>query len=227
MKHRSSVSFFMMNLSLMLFLFLFQGCARLGDWAKEHFDQGEKRDNHTQKVRSYLRGVQVYDELDTVGLFDALWLNDEVRTAYADLYAAKAALSPEDKDDFLQDELDKNEKSISFYVVCFIHDYELGDRQGGWMIQLKVDDVIYQPILIEPAVLNAEYSMFLSKVMNARKKLYVVKFDAFDSDQPIIKDSTKDLELIFNTIDRSTSVVWDLHYVKFISGRCLPGQTGR
>ena len=216
-----------LHIYLMFALFLMPGCARLGDWAKEHFDQGDKRENQTQKVRSYIRSSQIYDELDTVGLFDVLWLNDEVRSAYTDLYAAKLALTPEQKDEFLQTELDVNESYISFYAICFIHDYKLGDRTGAWMVRLRVDDVLYQPVLIESVDLNAEYMMFLSKVWNRRKQVYLIKFNATCQGEPIITDTTKEIELIFNTIDRSTSLMWDLQYVKYDSHRCLPAQTGR
>ena len=66
-------------------LILLPAC-RVVDWGKRRFDQGEPRTNAKADVRAQVRSSRIYnDQFETVGLFDALYLSSEVRTAWVDV----------------------------------------------------------------------------------------------------------------------------------------------
>ncbi len=78
------------------------GCGRVADWATQTFDQGKTIDNALGFAKSYVKSVVVYDQFTTVGMFDALWLSDEVRTAYANAYAMRRGKPEEFKNTVLR-----------------------------------------------------------------------------------------------------------------------------
>ena len=66
---------------------LLSGCAgnNIKDWAEETFYQSNAYKDDLTVVKRYLRGIRLYDQFTTLGIFDALWLSDEVRTAYSNI----------------------------------------------------------------------------------------------------------------------------------------------
>lgn len=204
-------------------LVLLPGCRRIINWGRDHFVQGEKRPIPMDIVKDHIRSCRVYDTFDTLGLFDVLWLSDEIRRVYTDIYAAKVGKTEDEKEIFLEAELNENKKYISFYVVSIIPTQDhntLGDKLGPWMIQLSIDNVRYQPKSIKEVTLSTEYTMMLHKYWNRQKTVYLVKFDATCQGKPIINPTTDEIILVLNTIDRSCEMHWnieDMHTAKNFS----------
>ena len=80
---------------LILLVLSFSGCSRYISWGKEIFNQGEKLDTYASAVQPYIRSGRVYDQFTTLGNFDAMWLADPVRRAYARSYARKRGYTRE------------------------------------------------------------------------------------------------------------------------------------
>ena len=208
---------------LMMMIVLLSGCRRVIDWGRAHFDQGEKRAIPMNIIKDHVRTCRVYNAFDTLGVFDVLWLSDEIRSIYTDMYAAKLGKTEEEKEFFLEAELNENKKYISFYVISIIPTQDhntLGDKLGPWMIQLKVDDEFYHPYSIKEVTLSAEYRLLLQRYWNRQKTVYLVKFDVQANGKPIIKHHTDEIILVFNTLDRSCEMNWniqDIHAPKNFS----------
>src|SRR5437016_411192 len=81
-------------------LSILPGCWRAVDWAKSNFYQGKCIEQCIQ-VDAYIRSARIHDLLSVRATFDALWLSDEVRTAYVDLHTMRYGKSAEQRDALL------------------------------------------------------------------------------------------------------------------------------
>ncbi len=111
---------------LYVLLLILPGCGRLVDWGRDSFYQGCDTDYNLHHARDYIRSVTVLNELQTVGMFDALWLNDEVIKLYVNAYAQRNCLSEKAHDDMRSVNLAKNDTCYSFYITT-LNKFPLGD----------------------------------------------------------------------------------------------------
>lgn len=184
------------------------------DWAKEQLPQTPKVCYDEMTVRRYMRSLHLYDQFDTLAHFEVLWLSDEVRSVYAQVYAEKHGLSEERFEEFERRQLEENNHYISFYVLIATpeeKDSALGEKCSTWTIYMKIDCDIYQPVEIKQVELCPEYELFFGWRMSRFKKPYIVRFDAQDiDDNDLIDASTKTVELWFRKADRVEKVRWYL-----------------
>ncbi|HSW74122.1 MAG TPA: hypothetical protein VLG71_03110 [Candidatus Limnocylindria bacterium] len=186
------------------------GCGRILDWTKDSFYQGQ--DMAQNKLpRTYTRSIVVYDQFETVGMFDALWLSDEVRMAYTDVWALKFGKNEERKQAFLRRQLEENRHFIMFYVLS-LQNIIINDARGDWSVFLQIDDQNYTPIeLTVLEELDFIYKSFFGPRCNRFKDVYLVKFDARDADEnPIITETTKAIRLFFRSTKKQALLEWDL-----------------
>lgn len=187
------------------------GCAgRIIDWAKETVPQGMNLPSHESIPRYYLRSVGIYDQFDTQAIFDALWLSDEVRTAYAQSYVQKYGKTEEQYAVFLRRQLAENEYFIMFYVLS-LYDVPLRDKGGPWGIFLEIDGIPFAPSEIKAVDITPEYQAFFGKRLSPFKVSYVVKFNAKDiENKPLLNPCTKELALVFRSMDKEGRLSWVL-----------------
>lgn len=186
------------------------GCGRIIDWGKEQFNQGQEVDEINKRVKDYIRSIKVYDQFTTRGIFDAIWMSDEVRTAYADLYAFRQGKSDEHTKTFLRRQLEENKHFISFYVLS-LYEVPLGEANSEWNLILKVNDTEYVPVEVKKIELPHEYRIFFGDRYTRFKEPYIVKFNAKDVDDKVILDETaKKIELLFRAVDRRVVLCWPL-----------------
>ncbi|MBN1549572.1 hypothetical protein JW872_02825 [Candidatus Babeliales bacterium] len=196
-----------------LILLLLPGCGRLIDWGTETFNQGEKREMSRTVINDHFRTVNVYNEFGTAGLFDILWLSNEVRTVYADLNASFHGKTTEAHKSFLRRQLAENDNFISFYVLAVVQQNvaPLGDKQSPWNIRLRVNGQLYAPRDIKDVELNPEYEYLLKDHWTRFRTVYHVKFPRKDLEgNEIITEDTKHIILHLQTIDRFDEAEWVL-----------------
>lgn len=186
------------------------GCGRIIDWGKQTFNQGQEVDEINKRVKDYIRSIKVYDQFTTRGIFDAIWLSDEARTAYADLYAFRQGKSDEHTKTFLRRQLEENKHFISFYVLS-LYEVPLGESNSEWNLILKVNDAEYVPLEVKKIELPHEYRIFFGDKFTRFKEPYIVKFNAKDVDENfIITSQAKKIELLFRAVDRRVVLCWEL-----------------
>jgi hypothetical protein len=191
-------------------LFLLPGCGRIVDWSTKTFNQAPSLHASIAAAQKYIRSVTSYDQLTTRARFDLLWLSDEVRTNYANLYALKFGKTEEQKKTFLRRQLEENNHFISFYVLS-LHDHPLGDTNSEWTLFLRIDDKNYAPIEIKTVELSPEYTHIFGKKCNRFKVPYSVKFDAKDiNDQLLITPETKKITLYCRSLETEVTFDWDV-----------------
>jgi hypothetical protein len=199
------------------------GCCRLVDWGKRTFYQGDTVETHTQEVRRYIRSVSVHNQFSTAGMFDALWLSDQVRTIYANLHSYRLSKDVEQAKTFLWRQLEENKHYISFYVLS-LYDMPLGGIYDNWMVRLCVNNQIYMPVSIKIVDLMPEYRVFLACELSRFKTVYEVKFNAIDiDDNPIVNASTRFIKLCFKSTEKSVDLTWYINARGIVQNApCLP-----
>ncbi len=165
----------------LIIVMLLPGCGgNLVDWGKKTFVQSKKQKDSSDKIKSYVKQINLYDQLNTVGLFDALWLSDEVRRFYAEKYAAMTGKTEDETMTMLRRLYKANAHAISLYVLT-PYDVVFAVKPVEWGVYLEVDDKKYQPVFIKKCELPSQYKALFGTRFNAHKQPYEVKFDRHDA----------------------------------------------
>jgi hypothetical protein len=137
--------------------------------------------NTTQRevVKDYIRSLRMYDEFTTLGIFDVMWLSDEVRTVYAQVYTTMLGKDEESQKTFLRRQLKANEHYISFYVLS-THYVMLTAKPTLWAVYLEIDGKKYLPFEIKSVELPVEYTTFFGSLLTKHKHPYEIRFDRKD-----------------------------------------------
>ena len=192
-------------------LLVLPGCGRLIDWGKSNFYQGKDLNNYSNQAKPFVRSVTIHDQFSTTGSFDALLLNQEVRTAYTDLHSARFAKSPEHKNAFLRRQLEEMDHYISFYVLS-LYEVTLGVPESQWSLFLEVDGNTYAPTELKVTELPYEFQQFFGNKWNRFKEPYFVRFSATDiEDNPIITPTTKKITLHIRSANKGDVLSWNVN----------------
>lgn len=206
MKQKLIIIFLISSLSI------FSGCYRYIYWAESVIDQGCKIETCYAMVQPYIRSAYVYDQFQTLALFDGLWLDDTVIQAYACAHAEKYGFTEAQYQAFLQDQRDENDPYISFYLLAVIYGNTgllLNDENPLWVMQLRIGDNYYKPAKIKTVELEHEYRHFFGKRLTVFKMQYLVQFNAEDINEiPLINSMTPDIELFFRSVGHQASMRW-------------------
>lgn len=193
---------------LLFFVCCLCNCGKLVKWGESNFYQGEELPTEQPVVQQYIRSVTIYDQFTTRAIFDVLWLSDEVRNAYTDLYAIKYGKNDEQKKVFLRRQLEENKHFITFYVLS-LYEVPLGDANAEWSLFLNINDENYLPIEVKSIDLMPEYIEFFGKKFTRFKVAYQVKFDALDiEDNLLFSPDVDQFSLYFRSVDKGTQLVW-------------------
>jgi len=173
-------------------------------WGKDVFYQSEKQFSYRAFEDTHIRSLRIYDQLTTLGLFDALWLSKEVRTLYSKEQAALYGYNQERYDSFLEKQLDESNKEIGFYILASMphaQDLLLTDETSPWTLYLRVNGESYAPKKVTVVDLPTPYQKFFGKRYSSARKIYYVSFSAQKEDgSVIITSSTSSLSLCFHMI---------------------------
>jgi len=195
---------------IMIVLLLLPSCGRMIDWGTRTFVQAPSLQASISAAQKYIRSVTSYDQLTTRARFDVLWLSDDVRINYANLFALKFGKTEEQRKTFLRRQLEENNHFISFYVMS-LHEHPLGDTNSEWTLFLQIDDKYYAPIEIKSVELSPEYIHIFGKKYNRFKVPYSVKFDAKDiNDEFLITSETKNITLHCRSVISEATFVWNI-----------------
>ena len=189
---------------------LLSGCGgNLKDWGKQTFLQGKKQKDTSQIAKKFVKQINIYDQLNTVGLFDALWLSDQVRSFYSDRYALMTGKSEEEKMIILRRLFKSNSQYISFYVLTPF-DVVLAVKPVQWSVYLEIDGKKYQPTYIKSTELPVLYQALFGQRFNAHKQPYEVRFSRYDSNENdlLIPDIAHNMRIVINSLMHLCSAEW-------------------
>jgi len=195
-------------LSLFSFLFFLPGCGRLIDWGKEAVGQGEDLKKDLKETREHICSSRIYDQFTLIGAFDSLWLTDQVRETYVDLYVLKHGKTEGDKKVLLRRQLEENNHFISFYVLS-VSDIVIGEKDSEWTLLLKIGDYYFVPTELKTTELTPEYKTIFGKKLTRFKTAYILRFNAKDiEDTPLIQPDVDAIHLVFRTTKKELVQSW-------------------
>lgn len=211
------------------FIAFTSGCNKIVEWGKENFKQTERyNDGIVKHMVPYIRSAIVYNQLETIADFTAMFLTDSARMLYVDYYINKHTITKEKEAIIRQRLLNENKYYVSFYVVCSQseHSYPdnmslftgryyknatmLGEKDSEWEVSLHVDGKDFVPDSIRVVELPIEYQHFLGAHYSQFKSIYLVKFDALDDqDHEILTSGSHAITLKFSSARYKTELHWD------------------
>ncbi len=201
----------MKKFSLALLLLL-PGCKSYLDLSSREFPQGEENTQKPEIAYNYIRSVKVYDEFMTLGIFDALWLSDETRTAFVDLFARKRGRDEDFTTALLQRELDENQNHITFYVLADVRgdeNTELNDRDAIWSMYLEAPSgEKVPPTSVEQIELSPEIKSFFAWRATNYKTPYEVKFPVTNLVGNAYLDNSGPFKLVLSSVQRNVEMIW-------------------
>lgn len=182
------------------------GCSRYTCLFRGSFTGGQETFSTSAPACPFMCSLAIYDQLQTIGLFDVLWLSCSVRSLFVDLYAQKNCLSCHAKQQLLSKELAELQKTVSFYVLMPTDDTAaLGDSCNSlapWSIYAVIDGQCYRPSSIKKVKLPPEYSYMLAERYSSYRQPYLVTFNRADD------SSMTQVELVISSVKYKTSCSW-------------------
>lgn len=195
---------------ILIVLVMIPSCGRVIDWGKDNFYQGADKENFSDVVRPFIRSVTIYSQLETEANFDVVWLNDQVRTAYAYLHNIRQGKDEEQLRAFLRRQLEENHHYLTFYVLS-TYEIPLTTEKSHWSFFLRLDNQDYLPFEIKEVTLPYEYQIFFGRKWNRFKVPYIIRFHTENQDEvPIITDQTKQISLIARSAQKEHAFIWQL-----------------
>lgn len=194
---------------LSLMISFLPGCCRYINWGRRSFYQGETPETSCASlVRRYIRSVNVYSQFSTAAIFDALWLSDDVRTAYARVRDRRFCKKEEQREAFLWRQVEENNHYITFYVLS-LYDNPLGNPNDEWTVALSIGSQLLEPFEIKTVDLPSEYRAFLARELSRFKVVYQVAFDAHDAQgKRFIDESVSKISLRFKSPNKCVALSW-------------------
>jgi hypothetical protein len=190
------------------FLLVLPGCGRIIDWGRSNFYQGTDVDAAVAEVAPLIRSVTIYDQLETKAIFDAVWLNDTVRHAYASLHTMRQGKNEEKMQAVLRRQLEENNHFITFYLLS-THEVKLGVPESQWSLFLQVNGKDYYPSELKEIELPYEYQVFFGKRWNRFKVPYVVRFTVpNDEENGTSRDTLTTVKLIVRSAQKEHAFEW-------------------
>ena len=199
------------NIFISLIILFLGSCSRIKDWSKDTFPQEISLENYKSIIKPYCATIRLYDYFQTKGIFDILWLSDDVRTAYVEVFSRKQGKSLNSKNSMIRRQLEENNLYITFYVLISKRE-ELGRADSQWSVSLEVDGQVYIPKKVKKVeAMSPEYKSFFGDRFNSFKDPYIVRFDACSWDKkPILTADTRFISILFKSSEIEGIFSWEL-----------------
>lgn len=192
---------------------LLSGCIKYYDLAEAEFPQATKVPSTQVVTDNYKRSVAVYDQFETKAHFDALWLSEDVRTAYVNQFADKRGMTIEAKEELLKRQLEETRHWLTFYVLVEQRGQQntsLSDPLTAWTTSVHIDKHVVAAESIKECDLEAEYQHLFGKSFNAFKSCYLVKFPLNPGQVWLLNKQTyKDMQLMITSPIYKVALAWN------------------
>lgn len=204
----------MTNILVVVAMLTMTSCVKYYDLIKSEFPQGKELPDNKVVAAQYKRSAVVYDEFQTAAAFNVLWLSDELRSAYVNMYCDRRGLTCDEKEEMLKRQLEENKHWISFYVLADIRsktNSALGDENASWTLSAQLGDYdALVPESIKEVDLEPEYQAVFGSAFNLFKVAYLVKFPIGVHDaHKLAQGSISLVSLIIKSVYKECRLVWD------------------
>lgn len=218
-------------------LLLFPSCIRYYKLSKSEFPQGVEHEDTRDITHNYVRSGRALDQFSTLAAFNALWLSNDTREAYVDVYSRRRGKDDAKHDAMLKRQLEENKHWVSFYILTDIRDatqYSMSDKNSTWTVYLEIERkkdlnkihcvtsaqelekahaptiIKLEPISIKEIDVEPEYQEFFGKHrFNLFKDSYLVKFPVSDLEGKPYVQKGDIVTMVFGSAQRDVRLVWD------------------
>jgi len=202
-----------LKFSLFFGCLFFPSCIKYYELAKTEFPQGKGKDVSRDILAENLKTIRVYNQFATLAIFDLLYLSDEMRSFYVDLFCNQRGKDETFKSAMLRRELEENKLWISFNILASVQDEEnkgLGDKDSLWSVFLKMaDGQAISPVSIEEVDLSPEMKFFFAHRLTHYKRSYLVKFPAKNAEGKYYLSEGSKFKLVVSSVNKEAEVEWN------------------
>ena len=187
------------------------GCIKYHETLPTEFPQGNVKKDNRDITANYVKSVCIYDQFVTRAIFDALWLSDDVRIAYANMYCSKRGKSADDTEAFITRQREENNHWTTFYVLADVRDRQgtsLSDKNAPWTFYLKIGDYKAAALSVKELDLEPEFQALFGKHYNSFKTAYMVKFPVRDVGQARESKKAEAVQFVIESVDKSVVLEW-------------------
>jgi len=117
------------------------GCIKTYKLVPSETSQGIEREKNEEVAKNNVRSAKIYNQWETLAQFDAIWLSEQTRDAYVDLYSARRGKDADARESMSAREREASKKTISIYVLADVRDQfhpALTDSDAAWTMYLDV-----------------------------------------------------------------------------------------
>ncbi len=219
-----SIAFLFSYAALLIFA---PSCVKYHELSQSEFPQGDEYKDSREIAHNYVRSAKVLDQFSTQAIFDALWLSDQTRTAFIDVYSKRRGKNTEKREALLKRQLEENNHWISFYVLADIRNkmhFSLNDKNSHWTLYLEVHKFDkkgklakkrIEPLSIKEVEVEPEYqSFFGAHRYSLFKNTFLVRFPMQNLAGKPYLEKGDELHLVVSSPQKKTSMIWDTNDIK-------------
>ncbi len=196
-------------------LVLFPGCVKYHKIFKSEFPQGVEQKEPSAVAGEHLRSCAIYDQFQTLALFDVVWFSDKLKTTYVDMVCKRHGKDNEAREALLRRQLEENKHWITFAFLADIRDkthVAMSEKDSAWSLYLQLEDgEKVQPVSIKEVELEPEYQIFFGSRFNLFKKAYMIKFPAKPLDGKPYMDRGKTFKMTIASTKKAATVEWSIN----------------
>jgi len=187
------------------------GCFKSYKLVPSESSQGKELTDKREVVKKNLRTVRVYNQWSTEAIFDVLWLSEQARRAYVDLYSTRRGKSGVQRKDLLDKELNELQNKIVFYVLADVRakqNKSLSETNPSWTFFLEAGGTKIPSSSIQEVELSPEAkALFGDRSRNPKFKIpYRVEFPASSVREDVLK---KPFKMIISSVSRQCELGWN------------------
>jgi hypothetical protein len=192
------------------------GCIKYHDLVRSEFPQGKKQPEKHAVAQMYRRSCVVYNDFSTQGIFDGLWLSDQLRKAYVDVYGGKRGLSQDAQEEILKRQLEENKHWMTFLLLADVPEktnVSLSDPEAAWTVYAVVDGKKLIPAEkkegIKEVELEPEYQLFFGDTFNTLKTPYLIRMPiTIDIAEKIAQGNVRSIKLVISSVQKECVLEW-------------------
>lgn len=193
-------------------LVILPGCTRYIDWSKDAIYQSPAICYDEMIPHSYVRSLRLYDGLQTIAFFDAMWLSQAVMESYNEVHTERHGFGCQCDKEAFKHAMIGEPGVISFYLLAatpHTDNVPLYDFDPPWIMHLRIGDHVISPACIKPVRFTPEIKNFFCLHYTRFKRQYCVRFELVDCNgDPVDFKNYRSMELCFASATHKDCMVW-------------------
>ncbi|RLB86927.1 MAG: hypothetical protein DRH15_00245 [Deltaproteobacteria bacterium] len=173
--------------------------------------------NHYEKsCKAWSREARIHKGLEVRLIVSATFKSEQFRRSYTEEYARAYRLTPEEKRNFLKDQLQSSKRWHEFVMAIFVPEKKWDDfskTRSMWRLYLVNDEnERVSPLEVRKVKRGDAVTSYFFPYIPPWKCTYVVRFPSRvpGTGSPIIKERTRDIKLIITSILGTAEMRWNL-----------------